>query len=925
MLAVLCAVLGTLALGGGQALAAAPATPETRAAVDVSNTSAVLEGIVNPNNRTSVGWYFAYATGGAGCSGGSETPLQPEAEYNGAAASAELTGLQPGTQYSFCLIVRNSAEETTAGPYLTFTTSALAPAVEDEFPSEAGARNIALNAKLNPHGSPGRYHFEYGTSEAYGASTPTQLLPANPGDVPAIAQVTGLQPDTAYRARVIVEGTFGRSIGGGFGFSTDSVQDGQLPDGRVLEMVTPLSNDDAEIYAPGLPNYTGIGAYPVGTGSLFQAAVGGEAITYISEPVSGGNGSSGDSSSGGHTGDQLLAKRTASGWTQEVISASGRNHSYYEAFSSDLSVGILRAGNGYAETTALLPEAAEFNGGYHVLYERDDTSHDERALFTHFTQSEHPGPYGLHPLFVGGSSDFSTKVFDANAALSPGAPVGENVYEVKGAQLSLANVLPDGTLEPDAQAGGPEEADDSEEGSSEFSHAVSADGSRVFWTGLESHPNLYMREDGSRTVQLDASQAVGPGGHGHFWTASSDGERVFFTDDAAAGLTSDTVPASGANLYEYDVGDGRLTDLTATADARVEAVVGASEDGGYVYFVADGVLAPGAAVGDCEGRAGAATAHCDLYVSHDGTTRFVSPLTQQDGLGGPTGSGGGVRGDWVTGQGGRSAEVSASGSVVFESTLSLTGYRNEGLSELYAYDPAVLGGAGSLICVSCDPSGSPPSDEVFTGAPAGLLPVSHNPAHAARLISDDGSRIFFDGAVPLVPQDTNGEVDAYEWERAGAGTCTLTDGCLYLLTGGKSDDGSFVIEASASGDDAFVLSRAQLVEADRNENYDVYDARVDGARATAAPACTGAGCQGVPPAPPIFATPSSVTFEGVGNFAAPAASAVKPKSLTKAQMLAKALRACGKKPRKQRAACERRARQRYAAKSKSKRSAKGGK
>ena len=49
----------------------------------------------------------------------------------------------------------------------------------------------------------------------------------------------------------------------------------------------------------------------------------------------------------------------------------------------------------------------------------------------------------------------------------------------------------------------------------------------------------------------------------------------------------------------------------------------------------------------------------------------------------------------------------------------------------------------------------------------------------------------------------------------------------------------------------------------------------------AALACTGTGCQGVPPAPPIFATPSSVTFNGVGNFEPSQKTTVKPKAKLK--------------------------------------------
>src|SRR5262245_17534568 len=45
---------------------------------------------------------------------------------------------------------------------------------------------------------------------------------------------------------------------------------------------------------------------------------------------------------------------------------------------------------------------------------------------------------------------------------------------------------------------------------------------------------------------------------------------------------------------------------------------------------------------------------------------------------------------------------------VFQSHARLTAYDNEGLGEIYRYDPAAETGA-RLLCVSCDPSGAPPT------------------------------------------------------------------------------------------------------------------------------------------------------------------------------------------------------------------------
>ena len=55
-------------------------------------------------------------------------------------------------------------------------------------------------------------------------------------------------------------------------------------------------------------------------------------------------------------------------------------------------------------------------------------------------------------------------------------------------------------------------------------------------------------------------------------------------------------------------------------------MLGASADGAYAYFVANGVLAPGAAPGNCDNSDSLFTGACSLYLFHDGATTFVARL-----------------------------------------------------------------------------------------------------------------------------------------------------------------------------------------------------------------------------------------------------------------------------------------------------------
>jgi hypothetical protein len=261
--------------------------------------------------------------------------------------------------------------------------------------------------------------------------------------------------------------------------------------------------------------------------------------------------------------------------------------------------------------------------------------------------------------------------------------------------------------------------------------------------------------------------------------------------------------------------------------------------------------------------------------------------------------------------------------LVFMSGQDLTGGNRSGDEEVYVYEAD----NARLTCVSCSASGEQPP--TTTEGAAGFLRISYDETYLPRPISDEGGkvRVFFDSAVPLVPQDTNGVQDVYEWEDGGRGSCQVASGCTYLLTGGSNHTDSWLLDASENGNDVFLVTRAQLTPEDDNESFNLFDARVDGVSPVTPPACTGTGCQGVPESPPVFATPPSVTFAGVGNFASPVTTVVKAKAkpLTRAQKLEKALKACARERKKLRPACEAQARKRYGAKKKAKKtsSAKG--
>ena len=795
-----------------------PETPVTEKASSVTAHSAVLHGLLNPSSPGEAGSYsFEYANSANSCQGDNVSSGVSAGGLEREAVSSEVTGLLPNTIYSFCVIARNTARETAQGGAVTFTTLSAPPTLSEVSAQQIGTTEATLTASIDPWGATTSYHVEYGPSLPYTSSTPAQSV--YPGTFHAEVHLSNLQPGVLYHYKFIATNSLGSTE------STDNtlrtspaLSSSSLPDGRVYERVSALAPYGAEAYVPD----ESVGKFiSTNTELPFEASVNGERVVYVGAPTVGGNELAGQDG-----GNEYLATRSSpGGWVQVNISPFEASTGVFQAFSKDLTVGFLDADEPLSAQApgfgaSLTSKELFYPGNYDVLYSTDLGSGKYDPFFTvtppfrskanfetvasdfyHAGIQDHgSGARGVRVLlFAGASADSSHVLFLANDALtgaSEGRPAAEggpgtsfqkenNLYETVDGQLRLVNVLPDGTTHVNATFGTPLKGEYQsilEAPGVQSSHVISSDGSRVFWTDLTTG-HIYVRENGATTAEVSSA--------GAYQTASSDGSVVFYTN---------------GDLYEYEVDSGHTTDLTP--GVAVTRVLGASEDGSYVYYLTTGG---------------------EVKLWHDGVTTSVS-------------SSGALR-----------AEVTPDGhGIVFQSGRSL--YSSLGRINVYDAD------TGTLYCASCSSAGT-----------EGFLPMNMAPSvNETRWISADGGRVFFMTPLALVPQDTNSNNDVYEWERPGVGGCLAdgsSEGCLYLLSSGTNRDQSFFLDASESGNDVFIDTRAKLVGSDEDDLFDVYDVRVDGYTPPAPAACTGSGCQGVPGAPPIFATPSSVTFEGVGNFA----------------------------------------------------------
>jgi hypothetical protein len=404
-------------------------------------------------------------------------------------------------------------------------------------------------------------------------------------------------------------------------------------------------------------------------------------------------------------------------------------------------------------------------------------------------------------------------------------------------------------------------------------------------------------------------------------------------------------------------------DHNAGEIAGVKGLPGRSDDGSIVYFVAEGRLTSEPRAGCVaelsaedlkeeesthEGRCRPKAGGDNLYLSEPdpasaGKRRvvFIATLSDED------------LPDWSVNTHLTSSVSSNGDYLAFMSDMSLTGYDNRDANSGASDEEVFLYEANSarLKCISCNPTGARPlgaleaegSKKLIDGHEtwAGRWLAGNIPGwtgmditvalYQSRYLSDDG-RLFFNSPDVLVPQDTNGADDVYEYDPVGVGGCTRSevsfdagsDGCVNLISAGTSANESAFMDASLGGSDVFFLTASKLAPQDYDTALDVYDAHVCSpaspcfASPVSPPACTsGDSCKKAPsPQPEVFGAPASATFAGSGNVVTSAAGpAVGGKSLTRAQKLARALSLCARdRAKKKRQACKRRARKQYGAK-----------
>ncbi len=574
-----------------------------------------------------------------------------------------------------------------------------APSIESQYAVSVGTVEAQIEAQVNPHywsGSQGTttYYTQYGTAaciEAEGwAGACVEEHPSPPGStlgggvvnegVAAPVFLAGLEPGTAYRFRFAAESKDSEGVPTVEGqpvfglerefrtyqppetpppcpndeFRTGPAAD--LPDCRAYELVSPVDKANGEIVVQ--TNNLGHLA------RLDQAAASGEGLAYSSYRAFG-------EPEGAPYSSQYIARRGADGWSSENVSPPQEGFEFtfplgidvpYRYFSPELEEGW------HLSVTEPVPAGSGGVAGYDNVYRRESAGGSREACTTAPPPVTDPRTY--LPRLQGVSAGGERAVFTANGALTEDASTAEapgefgvepipQLYACARAEaggpreLHLVSVLPSGRASDEPSFAG--SGVDLYGRSHSVRNALSADGSRVYWTtGSGSQQRIYLRENptepqsaqefgsaqgagdligpalgegrtfAGNTTIINFQQLEGAFGVGQEVTGeclSAPGTEVFFPGtkvtavELAAGKLKIT-PGAAANCTETEIvghASDKVTDLTTSfpAFAAGQTIEGAG-------------IAPGTTVEACSPSCGAAATSLTLSAPAVQTGQEVS-------------------------------------------------------------------------------------------------------------------------------------------------------------------------------------------------------------------------------------------------------------------------------------------------------------
>ncbi len=829
--------------------------------------------------------------------------------------STTASGLDPNTDYKFRVITNKGSSPSTevASPALGFHTLAPPPVISDVGAIQVQDTSARLVGTIDPRNAATGYVFEYGTTPALGSATAPVNIGGGTKPITVSQVVSGLAKDTTYYFRLLATNLTGattspsqtlhtRTIPFPPAGPTNCVNEARraeqgyafLPACRAYEMVSPPDKNQGSLTIENL-GHPYLAVSRNGDSAAF------EATSQFADPP-------GQLS---YFEAFYMSRRGPQGWSTAVPfprycpydpPSDSQNVLQNVFLSEDFDRAIVKQPESASCPFPLLDPAAPLWPGGSItgnLYREDFGAGPAYDLLTPRPREEWLGFFSF--AYAGGSEDYSHIIYlgKENQTEPPDSPPegsfsklyewveeGEDGCATPGGCLRLASVAPDDqpftTASllplPMSRLGNPP-------------NPVSEDGERIYFQNRLVREScqtaacqLYMREAGTTTFHVSASECTVDCGTDTSaaalaWTSPAGDTAVFtscdkLTDASAApsgkpcGVSSNdggVEVADQAKLYRWDRNappGHRLTDISVDhepADGSQPGaldVIGASDDGETIFFVAGGQIVAGGPIDSVlklyrwrwnEGAPG--VDYLGPYVSRGVITVHVKNEKEYNFL------------KFIT-------RVTPDGRyLLLQTKLAMVPAADRDTDvDLYRWDESE-----GWRCVSCQLPGRPSAGDAerfqvpanVEGFNSGLF--STRPSYS---LIDDG-RVFFTTPDALVAADVNGEAgcegpgldsceDVYEWN----------DGTVSLVSSGSGDDPAILVGASHDGRDVFFLTRQRLLGWDVDDQVDLYDARSGGGFSEPPPVpppCEGEGCRGPASGAPDTAGAGTAVFEGPGN------------------------------------------------------------
>ena len=231
---LLIAVVGVIATVAGVAVAATTPSVSTGKATSIHDTSAVLNGTINPNGSPS---FYTFQWGLTNQYGVTSKLHSVKSGTKAVAVKLTASSLIPGTVYHYRLGAFSKGGGSLGSDRTFKTAGNPPPAVATGAPSALGVNAATVTGIVNPNNQATQWFFEYGPTTQYTASTPVQTIPATKLVLPVSGQLVGLQAGATFHYRLVaVHSNSGPQPGADMTFVT---YPSPRPKPRVLAKTTP--------------------------------------------------------------------------------------------------------------------------------------------------------------------------------------------------------------------------------------------------------------------------------------------------------------------------------------------------------------------------------------------------------------------------------------------------------------------------------------------------------------------------------------------------------------------------------------------------------------------------------------------------------------------------------------------------------------